>query len=1051
MPDSKSVLCRASKSSSRRNFFRELMSGVRLFGTEKRSRKRNVRGLCSFECLEDRKVLTSTLYVDFGDAFTNSTMTMTQNALVAANGPNFGLGTQNISIERFDNVVNVDANGDGLTDFADDRLVRDEIMRVVRRIYEPFNIAVIEMVAATTVIEGGNFEPPTNLAGVQTILNANASAATNRDAYVLVGRGTNGANQDIAILSGVYGQAGENQANSDLQNERNQTDDIAMVFPTHFLNDVQAGQYSAQQLGIAMGNTIAHEAGHTFGLQHTSNGGANQIQSQLARSETIKAGGFNRAWRGEETFFSRNAQQRDVVNSGQAPTYIPYGRLVADPQIGLNLNNTQVVTGTGANDTIVVTVNGNGLATVQVNSFSDIARTQPIGAPQNYTIPANANVIRVYGGAGNDRIEIVNPDLSLTASQIEVFGGSGDDELTSATYSSRLRFRGESGNDILRNTSIAEGGLGDDTLINVETSVFAGWFNLGNDSITPASLLPKLDFRSFNWPVSIDIGSTLAQTVSAGRLGITLTAATIRNVVGSYTATNNIVGNSLDNDLQGGRLNDSLFGGIGNDTINGDLGNDTLTGAGGNDQLIGGSGNDTYRYSNLLLGGATNHGADVITEPANADVDTLDFTNFNEHLVLVLYSTNVQTIGAVSGSKLQLSNNSAIENVIGSSTTTSYIAGNDRDNVIFGGGQTDTLFGRGGNDYLVGNGSNDALDAGGGDDTIEGGAGSDAYNFDPYSLGVFATTFGSDYIIEAPDIDEIDRIYLGGIVGNTVLDLGSTLTQNVIPNMLSLRFSSDRGVENVIGSYGTNQLTGNARNNSLWGSSFNDILIGLGGDDSLRGAEGNDVMTGGIGNDTYRFVFSNGAGWNATGIDQINESPSVDQDVLDFSGIAFGIAVDLSSTATQTIFTSGVNTLALVLSNSLAIEQVTGSPFNDAITGNSLNNILRGNGGVDTIFGMLGNDTIYGGDGDDVIQGGEGNDLIYGDAGIDNIRGNAGNDTIYGLAGNDSLFGDDGDDWLYGGDGDDTIYGNLGADNLFGELGNDLLDAGGNLGDQVTQ
>ncbi|TMB88168.1 MAG: hypothetical protein E6J45_11645, partial [Chloroflexi bacterium] len=122
-------------------------------------------------------------------------------------------------------------------------------------------------------------------------------------------------------------------------------------------------------------------------------------------------------------------------------------------------------------------------------------------------------------------------------------------------------------------------------------------------------------------------------------------------------------------------------------------------------------------------------------------------------------------------------------------------------------------------------------------------------------------------------------------------------------------------------------------------------------------------------------------------------------DLLDFTNLGppstvNGIKIDISSTGTQTISTTGQ--LRLALSSASTIERVNGSNDasygNDTITGNSLANILRG---------LQGNDTITGGSGADRLYGGLGNDQFEAaDSGtVDSLYGGGGTDTASLLAG----------------------------------------------------
>ncbi|GCD99132.1 calcium-binding protein [Embleya hyalina] len=65
------------------------------------------------------------------------------------------------------------------------------------------------------------------------------------------------------------------------------------------------------------------------------------------------------------------------------------------------------------------------------------------------------------------------------------------------------------------------------------------------------------------------------------------------------------------------------------------------------------------------------------------------------------------------------------------------------------------------------------------------------------------------------------------------------------------------------------------------------------------------------------------------------------------------------------------------------VEQVDGSPGDDAISGSAVANVLRGGGGNDLLIGGGGNDTLEGGDGNDRLKGGAGFDTLIGGTGVD--------------------------------------------------------------------
>jgi len=162
-------------------------------------------------------------------------------------------------------------------------------------------------------------------------------------------------------------------------------------------------------------------------------------------------------------------------------------------------------------------------------------------------------------------------------------------------------------------------------------------------------------------------------------------------------------------------------------------------------------------------------------------------------------------------------------------------------------------------------------------------------------------------------------------------------------------------------------------------------------------------------------------------------------DTVDYSGAASGEAVDLTAgTATGG---AGSDTLA-------AIENVTGTAFDDVITGTSGVNILAGGTGNDLLDGgaAVGTDYLYGGDGIDTLSyassavgvranlavttaqaTGAGNDTL---SGFEAITGSAHNDILTGDAAANLLSGGAGDDLLSGGLGDDGFVGGDGIDTV---------------------
>ncbi|MFT4782325.1 MAG: hypothetical protein ACI9IV_000051, partial [Paracoccaceae bacterium] len=168
--------------------------------------------------------------------------------------------------------------------------------------------------------------------------------------------------------------------------------------------------------------------------------------------------------------------------------------------------------------------------------------------------------------------------------------------------------------------------------------------------------------------------------------------------------------------------------------------------------------------------------------------------------------------------------------------------------------------------------------------------------------------------------------------------------------------------------------------------------------------------------------------------------PNDNGDALDFSGFGGTVDIDLSDNKWQLVndrIVNGDHNLSLTLFNGSAIEDVTGSAFDDKINGNDRNNALIGNSGDDDIDGVNGANFLSGGDGHDKIEAGKAEfaferdrdkydragSIILGGAGDDDITGGYGDDIIDGEGGNDKIDGKKGADLIFGGDGNDNLKG----------------------------
>jgi Ca2+-binding RTX toxin-like protein len=325
----------------------------------------------------------------------------------------------------------------------------------------------------------------------------------------------------------------------------------------------------------------------------------------------------------------------------------------------------------------------------------------------------------------------------------------------------------------------------------------------------------------------------------------------------------------------GGAGFDYLVGGSGDDYLSGGNEDDTLEGRGGNDHLRGGAGHDWYAFG-PIAGGL---GSDRVTEPADADTDTLDFSDLLGGVTINLGSLTDQTVKA-SYLTLTLSDRYGIEDIYGTPGA-DRLTGNFRANTFLAGDGNDTLagslgadrlFGQSGNDLLKGDSGADVLDGGAGNDELKGGTGNDALDGAAGNDELDGES-GNDLVNGGAGDDELD-----GATGNDQL-YGSTGNDTL---------TGGAGNDLLDGLYGADRLEGGDGNDTLKGGSDNDRLFGAAGRDDLFGGDGSDELDGGADRDylsgdagddeldggTSRDTMDGGAGSDELYADQGNESLS---------------------------------------------------------------------------------------------------------------------------------------------------------------------------------
>lgn len=165
------------------------------------------------------------------------------------------------------------------------------------------------------------------------------------------------------------------------------------------------------------------------------------------------------------------------------------------------------------------------------------------------------------------------------------------------------------------------------------------------------------------------------------------------------------------------------------------------------------------------------------------------------------------------------------------------------------------------------------------------------------------------------------------------------------------------------GGPGVDIMTGGPLADTLRGGDQADTLDGAGGADVLRGGAGNDSLRGGPGDDLLHGVLDGGNADSFLGGDGI--------DTVDYGASTTFVRVtilDLTNPAAN----GPDGRLGEGDAVQQDVENVVGTPHDDALTGNDLANELRGGAGRDAIVGAAGADRLLGGEGNDTIDARDG-------------------------------------------------------------------------------
>lgn len=642
------------------------------------------------------------------------------------------------------------------------------------------------------------------------------------------------------------------------------------------------------------------------------------------------------------------------------------------------------------------------------------------------------------GGAGNDLLYGGNGNDTLIggAGTDQLIGGDGSDTLMDSSADNDI-FDGGKGDDFIqagayRGTVFGGGNTGSDTFIYRKGD--------GNDIISDSSaslteidrlVLSDIDSDEIELSFSgtslvirmLETNETIASedflylngTTGSGLDQIEFADGVIwnRSQMRSHAEVSWLRGTSSRDWLQDNAAwGQTFYGGLGDDII-------VSANVRGGGASSAPNGSDTFVYGH-------GDGNDVIFDASGstAEVDRLVFTDVNDNDVEISRSGNDllikdivtgQTItneGFFSGSggqgvdAVQFANGvvwdrQALKNNVW------YRGTNTNDTLQSTDIADDTFFGGLGDDYII-------------SAFYQGNTGSDKFI---YNLGD-----GNDVINDASrSLTEIDTLVLGGInpedvrlsidgynlridilpSGQRIIDEAAfwarsttgmgldrfAFADGTVWNREDMRYWAQEGSVFFAGSTSNDSIVGSYLDQRIEGRNGNDFIDGKGGSDLIFGDAGNDTLSLSIANPGDVDAFDGGAG----------------TDTATFENFGAAISVDLVENQGEAKTSDGpslqVGTLRLV-ATLRALENVTGTAFDDEIHGDGSNNQLIGGAGNDYLDGRSGNDALLGGWGNDTLDGYLGNDTLVGGADNDTLIGGLGND-VYDYTrgdGNDAVF-----------------------------------------------
>lgn len=430
------------------------------------------------------------------------------------------------------------------------------------------------------------------------------------------------------------------------------------------------------------------------------------------------------------------------------------------------------------------------------------------------------------------------------------------------------------------------------------------------------------------------------------------------------------------------------------------------------------------------LGGT---GTNLVRALTNTAATSVTATGDNALSFASMSSTVVTTIdaSAMTAAFIMGTNAGTVASTISGGTGADTLTGGTAADSMVGGAGNDSITGAAGNDSIEGGAGLDTIDAGSGIDNISAGAGNDTISVTTVgdfinlaSAEVVGGGDGTDNLsfsavavttIAATDLTGISSIETITINGGA--NAGSiTLTDAVYTanGATTLAIVDGNRTANVAGTLtvdasaltSTNSVT--VTGNSL--TATNDTLTGGAGNDTfifatVAGLEATDTVVGGAGTaDTITLTATAAVTANLTGVTTVeNITTTGTGGNVDITVGASTIAASSTLTTNASSVTNGAFDLdydGVLVTETTAVQNVTGTAGADTIVGGSGNDIIAGGTGADVITGGVGIDSLTGGTGDDIfvvattgtgftglttaetVSGGDGNDTLRFTAGI---------------------------------------------------------------------